>query len=118
MRPCCSSMARQAPARSRKDLRTLPSTMVTEVRARSVCWLLTHTGSTVAKHAGQSVHNRVKAKEPYKSKEYEKALKQAFLATDDDLRSSASPASRSPHARRSRVCSGSVGLHSCRVSDR
>lgn len=63
--------------------------MGTVVRAKSLS-SLTHTGSTVAKHAGESVHGRVKATAAYKSAQYEKSLKQAFLGTDEDLRKSAS----------------------------
>ncbi|GAA5906085.1 PP2C family serine/threonine-protein phosphatase [Sporobolomyces salmoneus] len=45
-----------------------------------------HGGSTVAKFAGDTVHHRLAANEFYKKKEWNAALKRAFLETDEDLR--------------------------------
>ena len=45
-------------------------------------------GGTVAKFAGQNVHKRLVTEEAYKNKQYEEALKRAFLGTDEDLLSS------------------------------
>ncbi|KAF7768215.1 hypothetical protein Agabi119p4_7458 [Agaricus bisporus var. burnettii] len=44
-----------------------------------------HGGSTVAKYAGQNVHKRLILEEPYKEKNYELAMKKAFLGIDEDL---------------------------------
>ena len=46
-------------------------------------------GSAVAKYAGQFVHKRLVQDEAYKKKDYNLALKNAFLGTDADMRSSA-----------------------------
>jgi len=46
-----------------------------------------HGGSTVARFSGDTVHSRLQGVDDYKSKNYEAALKRAFLATDEDLRS-------------------------------
>ena len=43
-------------------------------------------GATVARFAGDTVHQRLRNTEPYKRKEYEASLKRAFLSTDEDLR--------------------------------
>ena len=48
-------------------------------------------GATVARFAGDTVHQRLRNTEPYKRKEFEASLKRAFLSTDEDLRTSASP---------------------------
>ncbi|KAK4047111.1 Protein phosphatase 2C 2 [Microbotryomycetes sp. JL221] len=45
-----------------------------------------HGGSTVARYAGDTVHSRLSANEPFKRKDFEAALKRAFLDTDVDLR--------------------------------
>jgi serine/threonine protein phosphatase PrpC len=45
----------------------------------------TSSGGTVAKFAGQNVHKRLKSEERYQEKDYETALKKAFLGTDEDL---------------------------------
>ncbi|KAH7102544.1 PP2C-domain-containing protein [Auriculariales sp. MPI-PUGE-AT-0066] len=45
-----------------------------------------HGGSTVARYAGRNVHRRLTNEESYHEKNYEKALKQAFLGTDEDMR--------------------------------
>jgi len=45
-----------------------------------------HGGGTVAKFAGQNVHRRLVTEETYHEKEYEAAMKRAFLGTDEDLR--------------------------------
>ena len=50
-----------------------------------------HTGSAVAKYAGQFVHKRLVQDDAYKKKDYNLALKNAFLGTDADMRSSAYP---------------------------
>lgn len=48
-------------------------------------------GSSVARFAGQNVYKRLVTEETYKAKEYEKALKRAFLGTDEDLLASTLP---------------------------
>ncbi|KAF8319125.1 protein phosphatase 2C 2, partial [Clavulina sp. PMI_390] len=45
-----------------------------------------HGGSSIARYSGQHVHVRLAADEAYASKDYQAALKKAFLGTDDDLR--------------------------------
>jgi protein phosphatase 2C family protein 2/3 len=40
----------------------------------------------VAKFAGQNVHRRLVTEETYHEKQYEAAMKRAFLGTDEDLR--------------------------------
>ena len=42
-------------------------------------------GGTVAKFAGKNVHKRLVLDESYQQKQYEVALKKAFLGTDEDL---------------------------------
>ena len=42
-------------------------------------------GGTVARFAGQNVHKRLVSEEVYQQKQYELALKKAFLGTDEDL---------------------------------
>ncbi|KAF8895379.1 phosphatase 2C-like domain-containing protein [Infundibulicybe gibba] len=44
-----------------------------------------HGGGAVAKFAGQNVHKRLVTEETYHEKNYEGALKRAFLGTDEDL---------------------------------
>ncbi|KAK7048343.1 putative general substrate transporter [Favolaschia claudopus] len=44
-----------------------------------------HGGSTVARFAGQNVHQRLVKEEAYKESRYDEALKRAFLGTDEDL---------------------------------
>ncbi|KAJ7044097.1 phosphatase 2C-like domain-containing protein [Mycena alexandri] len=44
-----------------------------------------HGGGTVAKFAGQNVHKRLVTEESYKERQYDEALKRAFLGTDEDL---------------------------------
>lgn len=44
-----------------------------------------HGGSTVARFAGSNVHKRLVSEETYQGKDYEAALKRAFLGTDEDL---------------------------------
>jgi protein phosphatase PTC2/3 len=39
----------------------------------------------VAKFAGQNVHKRLINEESYHEKQYETAMKRAFLGTDEDL---------------------------------
>ncbi len=46
-------------------------------------------GSAVARYAGQNVHKRLLQEEAYKKKDYAAALKNAFIGTDADMRSSA-----------------------------
>ncbi|OSD07240.1 PP2C-domain-containing protein [Trametes coccinea BRFM310] len=46
-----------------------------------------HGGSAVAKYAGEHLHQRLVADEAYKQKDYPRALKNAFLGTDEDIRS-------------------------------
>ena len=43
----------------------------------------------MARYAGQHVHKRLLQDEAYKKKEYALALKNAFIGTDADMRSSA-----------------------------
>ncbi|GAA5981323.1 hypothetical protein JCM5350_004364 [Sporobolomyces pararoseus] len=45
-----------------------------------------HGGSTVAKFAGDTVHHRLAANDFFPKKEWNAALKRAFLETDEDLR--------------------------------
>ena len=45
----------------------------------------TFKGGTVARYAGQNVHKRLVSEEEYRNKEYEAALKRAFLGTDQDI---------------------------------
>jgi serine/threonine protein phosphatase PrpC len=52
-------------------------------------------GSTVAKYAGQNVHKRLVLEETYKEKDYEVAMKKAFMGIDEDLQASM----RSPFSR-------------------
>ncbi|KAJ8473347.1 hypothetical protein ONZ51_g7926 [Trametes cubensis] len=47
-----------------------------------------HGGSAVAKYAGQHLHQRLVSDDAYKRKDYPRALKNAFLGTDEDIRSS------------------------------
>ncbi|KAL1741420.1 phosphatase 2C-like domain-containing protein [Schizophyllum fasciatum] len=44
-----------------------------------------HGGGTVAKFAAQNVHKRLVREEAYEKKDYEEALRRAFLGTDEDL---------------------------------
>ncbi|KAL1950327.1 hypothetical protein VTO73DRAFT_5451 [Trametes versicolor] len=46
-----------------------------------------HGGAAVAKYAGQNVHHRLVRDEAYKQHDYRLALKNAFLGTDEDIRS-------------------------------
>ncbi|KAI0354945.1 PP2C-domain-containing protein [Trametes cingulata] len=46
-----------------------------------------HGGSAVARYAGQHLHQRLVTDEAYKRKDYPRALKNAFLGTDEDIRS-------------------------------
>lgn len=43
-------------------------------------------GSTVAKFSGENVHKRLVSDEAYKQGNFEVALKNAFLGTDEDIR--------------------------------
>ncbi|KAL0578633.1 Protein phosphatase 2C 2 [Marasmius crinis-equi] len=63
-----------------------------------------HGGGTVAKFAGQNVHKRLSTEETYRAKDYETALKKAFLGTDEDLL--ANPA----HARDPSGCTAVAAL--------
>jgi hypothetical protein len=49
------------------------------------------TGGSVAKYAGQHVHQRLTTEEAYAEKDYHTAFKKAFLGTDDDLRAGSFP---------------------------
>ena len=51
----------------------------------SVLPVSTSQGGTVARFAGQNVHKRLVSEEEYRNKEYEAALKRAFLGTDQDI---------------------------------
>jgi hypothetical protein len=42
-------------------------------------------GATVARYAGQNVHKRLIKEEAYHEKNYEIAMKRAFLGTDEDI---------------------------------
>ncbi|PLW38230.1 hypothetical protein PCASD_19198 [Puccinia coronata f. sp. avenae] len=46
-----------------------------------------HGGAAVAKFSGDTVHFRLRSTPEYQSGDYQAALKRAFLATDEDLRS-------------------------------
>ncbi|KAJ3763680.1 PP2C-domain-containing protein [Lentinula raphanica] len=63
-----------------------------------------HGGGSVAKFAGQNVHKRLVTEESFLAKEYDMALKRAFLGTDEDIR--ASPA----HARDPSGCTAVAAL--------
>jgi protein phosphatase 2C family protein 2/3 len=63
-----------------------------------------HGGGTVAKFAGQNVHKKLLTTESYSAKEYDAALKRAFLGTDEDLL--ANPA----HARDPSGCTAVAAL--------
>ncbi|KAG7088450.1 hypothetical protein E1B28_012441 [Marasmius oreades] len=63
-----------------------------------------HGGGTVARYAGQNLHKRLTTEEAYRSKDYETALKRAFLGTDEDLL--ANPA----HARDPSGCTAVAAL--------
>jgi protein phosphatase 2C family protein 2/3 len=52
---------------------------------------LSRTGGSVAKYAGQHVHQRLVSEEAYTEKDYPTAFKKAFLGTDDDLRAGSPP---------------------------
>ena len=47
-------------------------------------------GSTVARFAGDTVHQRLAAHDLFKQRDHVAGLKRAFLSTDEDLRASAS----------------------------
>lgn len=49
---------------------------------------VTSSGSSIAKFSGDTVHHRLRSLGEYGAGQYEDALKRAFLATDEDLRSS------------------------------
>lgn len=55
---------------------------------RALCGPDGPAGQTVARYAGDTVHQRLRKTEPYQRQQYEASLKRAFLATDEDLRSS------------------------------
>ncbi len=59
------------------------------LRAESACSPGGSAGGTVAKFAGHNVHKRLVNEESYKEKNYEEALKRAFLGTDEDMLASA-----------------------------
>lgn len=44
-----------------------------------------HGGASVSKYAGENVHKRLVNEESYREKQYEQALKRAFLGTDEDM---------------------------------
>ncbi|KAF5389196.1 hypothetical protein D9757_003529 [Collybiopsis confluens] len=44
-----------------------------------------HGGGTVAKYAGEHVHKRLITEESYSAKQYDTALKKAFMGTDEDI---------------------------------
>ncbi|KAG0139237.1 hypothetical protein CROQUDRAFT_55018 [Cronartium quercuum f. sp. fusiforme G11] len=46
-----------------------------------------HGGSSVARFSGDTVHYRLRSTEEYQKRDFPAALKRAFLATDEDLRS-------------------------------
>ncbi|EGF98778.1 uncharacterized protein MELLADRAFT_95423 [Melampsora larici-populina 98AG31] len=46
-----------------------------------------HGGSSVARFSGDTVHYRLRSTEEYQRRDFPAALKRAFLATDEDLRS-------------------------------
>lgn len=46
------------------------------------------TGSTVARFAGDTVHERLAQNDAFKKRDFEAAMKRAFLETDEDLRAS------------------------------
>ncbi|KAE9404078.1 PP2C-domain-containing protein [Gymnopus androsaceus JB14] len=63
-----------------------------------------HGGGTVAKFAGENVHKKLLTTDSYPAKEYDAALKRAFLGTDEDIR--ANPA----HARDPSGCTAVAAL--------
>ena len=52
---------------------------------KSLNFINSSSGSGVAKFAGQNVHKRLISEESYHEKQYETALKRAFLGTDEDI---------------------------------
>lgn len=87
----------------KRELLSLQSTMAMAVSnnlalplrpysyAPSFQFVLIPTGSTVAKFAGDTVHHRLAANQHFQKKDWNAALKRAFLETDEDLRASTSP---------------------------
>ena len=87
--------------------------------------LIIPTGSTVAKFSGENVHKRLVADDAYKKGQFEVALKNAFLGTDEDIRAGEfwsvsvllginSPMSVCPvNDRRFSIFQGSVWVHGC-----
>lgn len=57
-------------------------------------------GSTVAKFAGDTVHHRLAANQHFQKKDWNAALKRAFLETDEDLRASTYPSLNSSRRKR------------------
>lgn len=53
--------------------------------SRSPVLILSIAGGTVAKFAGQNVHQRLVKEESYREQGYEEAMKRAFLGTDEDI---------------------------------
>ena len=47
--------------------------------------MLLSSGDAVAKFASQNVHKRLINEESYREKQYETALKRAFIGTDEDI---------------------------------
>jgi hypothetical protein len=47
--------------------------------------LLLFSGDAVAKFASQNLHKRLINEESYREKQYETALKRAFIGTDEDI---------------------------------
>jgi len=43
-------------------------------------------GATVARFSGDNVHKRLSTEETYQEKQFNAALKKAFLGTDEDMR--------------------------------
>jgi hypothetical protein len=72
---------------------SLLCTMATEVSGDSTFHLRNHEyicsldalGGTVAKYAGQNVHKRLVIEDTYQQRDYDIAMKRAFLGTDEDL---------------------------------
>ena len=49
-----------------------------------------YAGAAVARFAGRNVHKRLTAEDAYHEKQYNAALKKAFLGTDEDIRAGSS----------------------------
>jgi protein phosphatase 2C family protein 2/3 len=56
------------------------------IQSGIIYMLLDHQGDIAAKFAAKNLHKRVINDELYQERQYEPAMKRAFLGTDEDLR--------------------------------